>query len=100
MADDLLGEENQLTMRWTVRTEPTAVVLLSHKDGTVRVQHTCDGGGRWGEGETHVIAPALQTENGGHTVTQGDRGPTVSPSILCSDCGLHGFVTEGVWRDA
>lgn len=20
--------------------------------------------------------------------------------VLCPDCGLHGFVTEGVWRDA
>jgi hypothetical protein len=23
---------------------------------------------------------------------------TVRPSILCPDCGLHGFVTDGVWR--
>lgn len=23
---------------------------------------------------------------------------TITPSILCPDCGLHGFVTGGVWN--
>lgn len=22
---------------------------------------------------------------------------TVTPSVLCSDCGCHGFITNGVW---
>lgn len=80
------------TMRWTVRL-PTAdapeIVLTSYDDGTTRVRHTCLDG--------HRPAPALSEA---HTVTQDDKGPTVTPSILCSECGLHGFVTDGVWTDA
>jgi hypothetical protein len=30
-------------------------------------------------------------------VTQLDP-VTITPSILCPDCGLHGFVTDGTWR--
>lgn len=31
-----------------------------------------------------------------HNVT--DDGATVTPSILCDDCGTHGFWTDGEWR--
>lgn len=79
--------------------------LLNYPDGTVRFEHRCDRGERG----VIVCAPALQIgpENGhGHAITHDGEGtrnhprgkPTVSPSILCSDCGLHGFIVDGVWR--
>lgn len=42
-----------------------------------------------------VVAPRLT--DGGHHVEVGDQGVTVHPSILCPDCGLHGYVTDGTW---
>lgn len=54
---------------------------------------------RPGDTETRaLVAPFLDR----HTVTGPFRPTartlaTVSPSILC-DCGLHGFLTDGVWR--
>jgi len=75
--------------------------LLHYPDGTIRVMHVCKS---WPDpkepdGEfVKVIAPALSP---GHQVTFGPaRRTTVSPSILCADCGLHGYVTDGIWRSA
>lgn len=61
--------------------------------GDTRFAHRCD------RGERGVIrcAPLLQPE---HTVTSAEAGPTVSPSILCPDCGTHGFVRDGKWVQA
>ena len=89
--------------RWTVRREYPGVdpiVIIHEPSGTVRVEHHCNGGGRWPDGVIHVVAPALQTETGAHTFCVDPMGPTVTPSILCGDCQLHGFVTNGMWRDA
>ena len=77
--------------------------LLNYPDGTVRFEHRCDRGERG----VIVCAPALQI-GGGHSITRAGEGtrnhpngkPTVSPSILCSDCSVHGFVVDGVWRSA
>jgi hypothetical protein len=76
--------------------------LLTYADGTVRFEHRCDRGDRG----TIICAPALQIGNG-HTLTWRDvptpdgtyrvPAPTVTPSILCPDCGTHGFVTDGRW---
>lgn len=94
------GEPDPPIRSWTVRQGIPLVILQQYDDTTVRVRHACTGGGRWAPGETHVIAPALQIKEGGHTFTIDDDGqPTVTPSILCPDCGLHGFVTDGIWRD-
>lgn len=43
-----------------------------------------------------VVAPRLTN----HTITRNDQGVTVRASILCPDCGVHGFVTDSQWRDA
>lgn len=83
----------------TVNTDPP-ITLLEDTDGTVRVEHVCDGGDRWPDGVTHVVAPELQLANGGHTLTRGPAGITVTPSILCPDCGLHGYITDSTWRPA
>lgn len=62
--------------------------LLFYADGTVRFEHKCDRGDRG----LVVCAPALAPEH------QVDRATvTVSPSILCADCGTHGFVRDGSW---
>lgn len=57
----------------------------------VMVEHTCKD---IGHGERIVVAPGLSP---GHRVTQLDP-VTITPSILCPDCGLHGFITDGTWR--
>lgn len=77
--------------------------LLHYPDGTTRFEHRCDRAERG----VIICAPALRLGNG-HTLTWSGAGdhsnprgkPTVSPSILCPDCGLHGFVVDGWWRAA
>lgn len=68
--------------------------LLHYSDGAVRFEHRCDRGGRG----VIVCAPQLTAVNqpGGHQVQWSDQ-PTVSPSIWCTDCGTHGFVSGGRW---
>lgn len=72
--------------------------LLTYPDGMVRFEHRCNRGARG----TIICAPALDPS---HVITRGEvtrdsrRGtPTVTPSILCPDCGTHGFITDGRWR--
>ena len=70
------------------------MALLTYEDGAVRFEHVCDRGKRG----VIICAPRLQIGNG-HTLTRDDQGkPTVRASILCDDCGTHGFVTDGVWE--
>lgn len=45
---------------------------------------------------TKIVAPRLTN----HTITRSEAGVTVRASILCPDCGLHGFVTENRWEGA
>ncbi|KAA1376372.1 hypothetical protein [Aeromicrobium fastidiosum] len=81
---------------WDRREEVgDAKALLTYPAGVVSFEHVCDRGGRG----VIVCAPRLQFE-GGHTLTRSDADSpaTVQPSILCDDCGTHGFVTDGVWR--
>lgn len=67
--------------------------LLTYKDGTVRFEHRCDRGRRG----SIVCAPALMIGKG-HTLTRNHNGkPTVRASILCLDCGTHGYITDGKW---
>ena len=49
------------------------------------------------EGDRQVVcAPALAN----HTVSGPHDAVTVRASVLCPDCGLHGFVTDGRWSSA
>lgn len=80
--------------------EPRRLRLIGYANGEVGFSHRCNLGGRAGPDFTALIAPLLQLDGGGHSITLDAGVPTVTPSILCPDCGLHGFVTEGVWRDA
>lgn len=68
--------------------------LLIYRGGTVRVRHICK---RKRDQATVIVAPQLQLDNGGHRIVQKDPY-TISPSIECGDCGLHGFIREGKWE--
>lgn len=68
--------------------------VLWYEDGTARFEHRCDRGERG----VVVCAPALQL-SGGHRIVQRDP-LTVEPSILCPDCGTHGFIRDGRWVEA
>lgn len=69
--------------------------ILFMGDGEVRFSHVCRLAR---SGMVMRIAPRLQIGNG-HTIV--NRDPlTIVASILCGDCGVHGFVTEGRWVSA
>lgn len=75
------------------------IVIDLWPDGRIGFEHVCPG--IWqdpqdGDGVQYLIAPIWPGQ-----MTQ--REPlTLTPSLLCqgaaNPCGLHGFVTEGVWR--
>ena len=72
------------------------VQTLWYPDGQVGLRHVCT---RPRDGRTLIVAPLLQLRpGGGHTVISTDP-VTVTPSCGCDDCGLHGFLTNGVWKD-
>lgn len=71
---------------------PTYRVLF-YADGTARFEHRCAR-----PTFTVVCAPALRL-NDGHQIVQADP-LTIEPSILCPDCGTHGFVRNGWWKSA
>lgn len=68
--------------------------VLFMEDGAVRFRHVCDRSAR--DAGTIVCSPALQIGNG-HTVVTEDP-LTIVASILCTDCGTHGFIREGAWE--
>lgn len=75
------------------------VQTLWYPDGQVGLRHVCDRSVRPRDGRTIIVAPFLQLRaGGGHTVVSIDP-VTITPSCGCSDCGLHGFLTNGVWKD-
>lgn len=75
-----------------VPVEGSTSEVLFMDDGAVRFAHACKA---VGSGQRLRCAPALQIGNG-HTVVAMDP-LTIVASILCPDCGLHGFVTDGRW---
>lgn len=78
---------------WDTREEVGGGVwALHYPDGVIRIEHYCT---RTRDGLTIICAPRLVEA---HQVTGGLGHLTVNPSILCGDCGLHGFITDGTWR--
>lgn len=63
--------------------------LLFYDEGHVRWEHPCKVVDR----VQLIIAPLL---NERHVVSGSAEAPTVRPSLLCTDCGLHVVVTDGV----
>ncbi len=74
-----------------------AYLLRLYEDGTVRFEHICDRGDRG----IVVCSPALHVgpHGDGHRIVSRDPWH-IEPSILCPDCGTHGFVRDGVWTPA
>lgn len=73
--------------------------LLFYPDPSeVRFLHQCDRSHR--DAGIIVCAPRLTDVNqpGGHQITGMRHAPTVRASILCDDCGTHGFITDGRWE--
>lgn len=62
--------------------------------------HDCDSDvARWARGEGFKSETRLPLGPDGWQVVQ--REPlTIAPSILCGQCGLHGFWREGRWQSA
>jgi hypothetical protein len=68
------------------------ITALEYPDGRIGISHECI----LPRSGYHVLyAPKLQI-GGGHSVTSSEP-LTVTPSILCGECGLHGFITNGAW---
>ena len=69
------------------------VVLFVDPEFVVRdapwIEHQCIAGD-----DTPILTAV--SLHPGHSVS--DDHLTVSPSILCQSCGLHGFLTDGKWR--
>lgn len=70
--------------------------VLFCTDGTVRIEHACH---RRDIDQTIIVAPRLQLAEGGHRIVT-ELPLTVDPSILCPDCGLHGYIRSGRWVPA
>lgn len=81
----------------TVEDVGAGVRLLHYDDGTIRVEHECD---QWPDVQepdgvlVKVVAPALHENH----VVHARRPSTITASIACLSCGLHGYVTDGAWR--
>lgn len=69
------------------------LALVELTAGGFAVAHRCK---EVGVGDRLVCDPALVD----HTVTGEWPAMTVRPSVLCPDCGLHGFITDGRWSPA
>ena len=63
----------------------------------IRFRHTCVTipDSEYGH-MVKIVAPLLSS----HEIVRHDGKLTVRPSILCPDCGLHGFVERESWRSA
>lgn len=54
-----------------------------------------------GDGGIHVDAPGVKEVFGDHVWTVESWEPlTLSPSILRTECGCHGYIREGRWVPA
>jgi hypothetical protein len=70
-------------------------VIFPKGDTPPHFRHRCRAKREHAPGGIHerISAPSLSK----HTVVS--REPlTIVASVLCVDCGMHGFVTDGEWR--
>lgn len=80
--------------------DPSEKAMLVYPDGKVAFEHICVK-----EAITVLCAPFLRliedpgsfaAPEGNHFIQQWDP-ITVAPSVLCPDCGMHGFVSSATW---
>lgn len=71
--------------------------LRTYEDGAIRFEHICDRGPRG----VIICSPAIQVgpHGNGHRIISRDPWH-IEPSILCPDCGTHGWVRGGLWTGA
>lgn len=77
---------------------PLAVLVFAEPvvPANLGFRHVC---GTWPDEQepdgtfTKIVAPRLSK----HTVSGPEDALTIRASIACSGCGLHGYVTDGVW---
>jgi hypothetical protein len=86
---DLFGKPTAALLRWD-DAEGSAAWGFEHQCAFWTDEQEPDGV------FIKVVAPRLTN----HTVTRSDQGVTVRASILCPDCGVHGFVTNSTWEAA
>lgn len=67
-------------------------VIFPKGDMPPHFRHRCHAK-RGDDIHERISAPSLAK----HTVVSRDP-LTIVASVLCLDCGLHGFVTDGQWR--
>lgn len=69
------------------------IKALLYSDGEIGISHEC----HLPRSGYHVwAAPVLAT---GHSIVS--MVPlTITPSFLCEECQLHGFITDGKWVQA
>lgn len=83
------------------------VVADSSTEDPPRMLHYNDDGGFWAFQHVCVrpdatirVAPRLTSEHNVVLTPGPEVVVTVTPSILCPDCGLHGFVERSTWVQA
>jgi hypothetical protein len=68
--------------------------ILWYPDGRVAFEHKC----KVIDGQRVICAPRLQIGQGHEVIT---RDPLhIEASILCPDCGTHGWIRNGRWVEA
>jgi hypothetical protein len=92
-----------------VTTSPRVSFTLDEGGKSLRWVHQCESEtGHWWLAETGNDRPALlplhytDSYRGGtaHWDLVQPEPLTVTPSILCDECGVHGFITNGEWVPA
>lgn len=77
---------------WTERVDlGEGRAVLFYDDEPPRFEHICHRT-RINDGLTLIIAPSMSL----HTVVQRDP-LTITASVACGDCNIHGWVTNGEW---
>lgn len=81
---------------WTRKVHAAAGInlLFYEATGEWRFEHVCDRSAR-GAGVI-ICAPLLSDM---HVIVTLDP-LTITPSIMCSDCGTHGLVRDDAWVPA
>jgi hypothetical protein len=72
------------------------IQTLWYADGRIKFRHIC----RLIDGTRRVLAPeTFGPEHKAHAMVSRDP-LTLSPSLLCRQCGLHGWIRNGRWEAA
>ena len=105
MREELTDLGNGVSAEWWNLTDPENVdgpgIL-----GAIVEHHICKNSeGEPYEGQGLVaIDPRVLKDSPHWTIQAGEVGSfvglTLSPSILCRNCGLHGYIRDGKWISA